>query len=318
MPVKELLFFRRIETRQRLEITSQKKSTRKKRENTILLDYSLIHLCTAMKYGVYISNYALQGNPKKFVELALAAENAGWDGFFMWDHNYTGKDELIADPWITLAAIAAQTEIIKIGTTVTPLPRRRPQNVAREVTTIDYLSNGRFILGVGLGGSTDYDFGWFGEDTSLKVRAEKLDESLAILEGLWSGKPFSFSGKHYNIHEVKFNPRPIQQPRVPIWCAGTWPIKAPFRRAARFDGVFPLGIDGNLELEDYSDIANYVKSHRESMKDFDIVIMGQSTGDPEKDSWIDESKATGATWYVEVMMGDDFDKFLERIVKGPY
>jgi alkanesulfonate monooxygenase SsuD/methylene tetrahydromethanopterin reductase-like flavin-dependent oxidoreductase (luciferase family) len=271
-----------------------------------------------MKYGIYISNYALQGNPVKFVELAIAAEIAGWDGFFIWDHNYPGKDELIADPWITLAAIAVQTEKIRIGTTVTPLPRRRPQKVAREVTTLDILSKGRFILGVGLGGDPDEEFGKFGEDTELKVRAEKLDESLAILEGLWSGKPFTFSGKHYTIEEVTFNPRPIQRPRVPIWCAGTWPIKAPFRRAARFDGVFPLGIDGNLELDDYSDIANYVKNHRGSMKDFDMVIIGITTGDPEKDSWIDESEASGVTWYAEVMMGDDFDKFLERIVKGPH
>lgn len=271
-----------------------------------------------MKYGIYISNYALQGDPNKFVELALAAEDAGWDGFFMWDHNYPGKDKLIADPWITLAAIAARTENIRIGTTVTPLPRRRPQKVAREVTTLDILSKGRFILGVGLGVPPDEEFGKFGEDTDLKVRAEKLDESLAILEGLWSGEPFSFSGKHYTIEEVTFNPRPIQQPRVPIWCAGTWPIKAPFRRAARYDGVFPLRIDRNMELEDYSNVANYVKKHRGSMEDFDMVIIGVSSGDPEKDSWIDESEALGVTWYVEVMMGDDFDKFLERIVKGPF
>lgn len=269
-----------------------------------------------MKYGVYISNFALQGNPIKFLELAIAAEDAKWDGFFMWDHNYAGKDELIADPWITLAAIAARTEKIRIGTTVTPLPRRRPQNVAREVTTLDILSKGRFILGVGLGGSSDNDYGIFGEDTDLRVRAEKLDESLAILEGLWSGKPFSYSGKHYKIDEVTFKPRPIQRPRVPIWCAGTWPIRAPFRRAARYDGVFPLSMTEDMSLEDYSNVADYVKKHRKSMKDFDIVIMGVSTGDAEKDSWIDESKACGVTWYVEAMMGDDFDKLYRKTVEG--
>ncbi|MFW9794927.1 MAG: LLM class flavin-dependent oxidoreductase, partial [Candidatus Thorarchaeota archaeon] len=157
-----------------------------------------------MKYGIYISNFALRGDPNKFLELAVAAEDAGWDGFFMWDHNYAGKDELIADPWITLAAIAARTKKIRIGTTVTPLPRRRPEKVAREVATLDILSNGRFILGVGLGGSSDNDYRSFGEDIDLKTRAEKLEESLTILEGLWSGQPFSFSGKHYTIHEVTF------------------------------------------------------------------------------------------------------------------
>jgi alkanesulfonate monooxygenase SsuD/methylene tetrahydromethanopterin reductase-like flavin-dependent oxidoreductase (luciferase family) len=270
-----------------------------------------------MKYGVYISNFALQGNPNKFLALAVAAEDAGWDGVFMWDHNYAGKDELIADPWITLAAIAACTEKIRIGTTVTPLPRRRPEKVAREVTTLDILSKGRFILGVGLGGSSENDYGKFGEYIDPKVRAEKLDESLAILEGLWSGKPFSFSGKHYTIDDVTFNPRPIQRPRVPIWCAGTWPIRAPFRRAARYDGVFPLGITGNMELEDYSNVAKYVKKHRGSMKDFDMVILGTATWDPKKDSWINESEALGCTWYVEVMMGDDFDKYLEKVRRGP-
>jgi alkanesulfonate monooxygenase SsuD/methylene tetrahydromethanopterin reductase-like flavin-dependent oxidoreductase (luciferase family) len=269
-----------------------------------------------MEYGIYISNFALQGDPTKFLELAIAAEDEGWDGFFLWDHNYAGKEYLIADPWITLAAIAARTERIRIGTTVTPLPRRRPEKVAREVATLDILSKGRFILGVGLGGSSDNDYGKFGENVGLKERAERLDESLAILEGLWSGEPFSFSGKHYNIKEVTFNPHPIQQPRVPIWCAGTWPIKAPFRRAAKYDGVFPLGITGNMELEDYFDVVNYVKKHRGSMKDFDIVILGTTTGDEEV-TWIDESEALGCTWYVEVMMGDDFNKFFDRIGKGP-
>jgi alkanesulfonate monooxygenase SsuD/methylene tetrahydromethanopterin reductase-like flavin-dependent oxidoreductase (luciferase family) len=271
-----------------------------------------------MKYGVYISNFALQGNPNKFIELAVAAEDAEWDGFFMWDHNYAGKDELIADSWSTLAATAARTDRIRIGTTVTPLPRRRPQMVAREVATLDILSNGRFILGVGLGGSSDNDYRKFGENTALKERAEKLDESLAILEGLWSGKPFSFSGKYYTIDEVTFNPRPIQRPRVPIWCAGTWPIKAPFRRAARYDGVFPLSMSEDMSLEEYSDVANYVKKHRGFMKNYDIVIMGTTIGGPEKPSWIDESEALGCTWYVEVMMGNNFNKFLERIVKGPF
>ncbi len=271
-----------------------------------------------MKYGIYISNFALHGNPTKFIKLAVAAEDAGWDGFFMWDHNYVGKNHSIADPWITLAAIAARTEKIRIGTTVTPLPRRRPEKVAREVATLDNLSNGRVILGVGLGGSSENDYRKFGEDVDLKERAERLDESLAILEGLWSGKPFSFSGKHYTIEKVTFNPRPIQQPRVPIWCAGTWPIKAPFRRAARYNGVFPLSMSEDMSLEEYFDVTNYVKKHRESMKDYDIVIMGISSGDPEKDSWIKESEALGMTWYVEVMMGDNYDKFLERIVKEPF
>ncbi len=268
-----------------------------------------------MKFGIYIANYALRGDPRDFVKLAEAAEEAGWDGFFMWDHNYAGEDYLIADPWVTLAAIAARTERIRIGTTVTPLPRRRPQDVAREVATLDILSEGRFTLGVGLGGSSENDYSKFGEDVDLKARAERLDESLAILEGLWSGEPFTFSGKHYSIDDVTFKPRPVQRPRVPIWCAGTWPIKTPFRRAARFDGVFPLSMSEDMSLEEYSDVVNYVKRHRESMEDFDVVIMGTTTGDEEV-AWIDESEALGVTWYVEIMMDADLEKHIERVSKG--
>lgn len=273
--------------------------------------------CGLMKYGIYISNYALKGDPKKFVELATAAEDAGWDGFFMWDHVYPSKGELIADPWITLAAIAAKTEKIRIGTTVTPLPRRRPQKVAREVTTLDHLSNGRFILGVGLGGPPELEFGSFGEDTSLKTRAEKLDESLEILEGLWSGKPFSFSGQHYNIEEATFEPRPIQKPRVPIWCGGTWPIKAPFRRAARYEGVFPLGAETELKPKDYQAITDYVEEHRKTMKKFDIIMWGRSTGNPESDSWIGDYEKNGVNWYTELMMTANIDTCLARVTKGP-
>ena len=272
-----------------------------------------------MKCGIYISNYALKGDPEKFVKLARIAEEAGWQGFFMWDHVYPrgGKSKFVADPWITLAAIAATTSSIRIGTTVTPLPRRRPQKVAREVTTLDRLSGGRFTLGVGLGHPPDCEFEFFGEDPSFKIRAEKLDESLEILDGLWSGKPFSFSGKHYHIETVTFKPRPVQKPRVPIWCAGWWPKKAPFRRAARYDGVFPLGEKDRLKPKDFRDILGYVKEHRKTKGQFDLILLGRSRGDPHHDSWIRDYEDAGASWFVELIMGADYDKYAERISKGP-
>jgi alkanesulfonate monooxygenase SsuD/methylene tetrahydromethanopterin reductase-like flavin-dependent oxidoreductase (luciferase family) len=182
----------------------------------------------------------LDGNPKKFQQLAIAAEKAGWQGFYIWDHVYPKVGSKIADPWISLAVIATSTERIRLGTTVTPLPRRRPQKITREVVTLDQLSNGRFTLGVGLGHPPESEFKLFGEDGSLKTNAEKLDESLEILEGLWKCKPFSYNGIYYKIGEFCFKPRPIQKPRVPIWCAGWWPIKKPFRRAAQYDGIFPF------------------------------------------------------------------------------
>ncbi|MHA2141929.1 MAG: LLM class flavin-dependent oxidoreductase, partial [Candidatus Thorarchaeota archaeon] len=131
--------------------------------------------------------------------------------------------------------------------------------------------------GVGLGGPTDAEFEV--EDTSARIRAEKLDESLDIITGLWSGEPYSFQGKHYKFDEVTFKPTPIQKPRIPIWCAGSWPLKRPFKRAVKYEGVFPLGTSGDLELSDYEDIGNFVSRHRTSKDPFDIVCMGVSTGD---------------------------------------
>jgi len=165
-----------------------------------------------MKNAVYIANFALEGNPKNFVKLAEAAEESGWDGFFTWDHIYpsNGASKNVADPWIILAAIAANTKEIKMGTTVTPLPRRRPQKVARETVSLDILSEGRLILGVGLGHPPENEFEFFGEESDVHIRAEKLDEALEILEGFWSGEPFSFDGEHYQIEEVTFKPRPVQ------------------------------------------------------------------------------------------------------------
>ncbi|MHA2191720.1 MAG: LLM class flavin-dependent oxidoreductase [Candidatus Thorarchaeota archaeon] len=200
-----------------------------------------------MQYGVYISNYILNGDPRNFVKLAKEAEECNWDGFFIWDHINPGPGfkNGVADPWITLSGIAAVTERIRVGTTVTPLTRRRPQKVARETASLDILSNGRLVLGVGLGGS-DAEFEYFGEDTSTRILAEKLDESLDIITGLWSGEPYSFQGKHYKVDEVTFKPTPIQKPRIPIWCAGSWPLKKPFERAVKYEGVFPLGHRGDL------------------------------------------------------------------------
>ena len=270
-----------------------------------------------MKYGIYISNYALNGDPRLFVQLAKAAEESNWDGFFMWDHIYPdgGATKKVADPWITLSGIAASTNRIRIGTTVTPLPRRKPQKVAREVTSLDILSEGRFTLGVGLGHPPKEEFELFGEDPRLSARSGRLEESLEILQGLWSGNPFSFKGKYYNIQEVTFKPRPVQKPRVPIWCAGWWPRKGPFLRAAKFDGIFPLGEHRRLTPSDYRDIIQFVNTHRSSKKPLDVVMMGKSKGEPKSDSWINSYREEGVNWYVELIMSGTIRKNLERILK---
>jgi probable F420-dependent oxidoreductase len=269
-----------------------------------------------MKHGIYIANYALQGEPGKFVQLAVEAERAGWDGFFMWDHIYPDPEETkhAADPWITLAGIAASTESIRLGTTVTPLPRRRPQKVAREVASLDRLSGGRFTLGVGLGGA-EPESAPFGEETDTRVLAEMLDESLEILRGLWSGNEFTFHGRHYSIDGVTFRPTPKQKP-VPIWCAGTWPLKAPFRRAARYEGVFPLGLKDYLTPEDFIDIRRYIDRHRTKQSDYDFVDVIRTKG-PDDTEWIPQLSEAGVTWLAEVVMEQDLNQVLERVKKGP-
>jgi len=146
-------------------------------------------------YGVHTPNFGDYGDPAILAELAHEAEDSGWDGFFIWDHILFWSDcPPLTDPWVALTAIALRTVHIRIGPLVTPLPRRRPWTLARQATSVDRLSGGRLILGVGIGDPVEYEFGWFGEPTDAKVRAAMLDEGLDILAGLWSGAPFAYQG----------------------------------------------------------------------------------------------------------------------------
>ncbi len=247
-----------------------------------------------MQYSISTPNFG--DNPRTLAELARSAEAAGWEAFFIWDNLlFDAAGIPILDPWVTLAAIAIYTQHIRIGTMVTPLPRRRPWKLAREATSIDRLSGGRLILGVGLGEPVQEDFARFGEETDPKTRAAMLDEGLAVLAGLWSGKPFSYTGTHYQVQEASFLPTPMQSPRIPIWVGGYWPNKAPMRRAARWDGVNPLK-HGTFEPNDLREIVGYIKAHRRIDASFDVVAGGYTPGD-DVASWA----AAGATWWLEVI-----------------
>jgi alkanesulfonate monooxygenase SsuD/methylene tetrahydromethanopterin reductase-like flavin-dependent oxidoreductase (luciferase family) len=192
-----------------------------------------------MKYGLNLPNGGACGDARTLAEFAHLAEEAGWDGVFLEDYIVwqSHQDVPTYDPWVALAAMALRTERIRLGTQVTPLPRRRPWKLARETVTLDHLSNGRLILGVGLGDPTDGNFNQFEEVTDLKARARMLDEALDVLVGLWSGEPFSYRGEYYHVDEITLLPRPVQTPRIPIWVGGGWPLKGPARRAARWDGA---------------------------------------------------------------------------------
>jgi alkanesulfonate monooxygenase SsuD/methylene tetrahydromethanopterin reductase-like flavin-dependent oxidoreductase (luciferase family) len=192
-----------------------------------------------MKFALDVSTADTYADPRLLADLAAEAEEAGWDGFFVWDAVFARPPQVpMANPWVALSAIATQTRRIRIGAMVTPLARRRPWQVARETVSLDHLSKGRLIFGVGLGYQA-LDFEAFGEEADPKVRGEKLDEGLEVLARLWTGNPVTFQGKHYQVKDVKFLPKPLQTPRIPIWVAGYWPNRRPFRRAAQWEGVLP-------------------------------------------------------------------------------
>lgn len=275
-----------------------------------------------MKYGLYVPNFGNAISAQALPDLAQNAEQAGWDGFFLWDHILHSQSQALplVDPWISLAAMAVQTKHIRIGTTVTPIARRRPWKLARETVTLDHLSHGRLILGVGLGEPPQADFAQFGEEPGAKIRAEKLDEGLDILAGLWSGKPFQYQGKHYQVEKTVFLPKPVQQPRIPIWVGGFLPHQRPFLRAARWDGAFPLKSGGALQPKEIRELRAFIANHRETADPFDIVIMGYThPKDPARTTkTIEKFSQAGATWWLESLFGmkNSYADMLARIQKG--
>ena len=226
------------------------------------------------KRGIFVAPFAELSEPRVLAELAGATEAAGFDGFFLWDHvRYSPADLAVADPWVALAAVACATERVQIGPLVTPLSRRRVTKLARETVTLDRLSGGRLVLGVGLGSDNHGELGPLGEVSDPRERARLLDDGLTRLAELWGGE---------------FEPRPVQRPRIPVWVGARWPNRPPLRRAARWDGVFPVDL---AEPEQLAELVAVMRELRDpSAGPFEVVV----TGPPERDlaPWED----AGATW----------------------
>lgn len=255
------------------------------------------------KIGVSVPNFGDYGHPDTLVELAVVAEQAGFDGFFLWDHIVIADGMTVADPWVVLGAMAQATERIVIGPMVTPIPRRRPWVLARQATSIDHLSGGRLVLGVGLGAPPDEEFGTFGEPVAAGQRAEMLDEGLEIMVGMWSGERFGYRGRHFQVADTVFGPKPVQSPRIPIWVAGMWPNRLPFQRAARYDGVFPIAHDlSPIQPEQLAEIVDYVKQHRGQAGPSDDSLSDDS---PSDDSLSDDSPSDDSLFEVAVGSGPD-------------
>ena len=245
-----------------------------------------------------------------------------------WDHVQwfvPGERVPMVDPWIALAAVAVATSRIRLGPMVTPVPRRRPWKLARETVTLDHLSGGRLILGVGLGDPVATEFGAFGEETDAPRRAGLLDEGLAVLTGLWRGEPFSFQGEHFQIRDARCWPPPVQSPRIPIWVAGLWPNRPPQRRAARWDGVFSIkprtDNSGTLTPDEVRELIAYVRSQREADAAFDVVVYGATPADdPGRAAELVAPYAeAGLTWWQESLSGfrGPLELTRARIRQGP-
>ena len=260
-----------------------------------------------MRFAVSVPNFGVGLDATAVGDLAATAERAGWDGFFLWDHVFAfppGPVDLV-DPWIALAVAAQRTERIRLGTAVTPVPRRRPLQLAREVSTVDRLAGGRLTLGVGIGAGP-WEWDYCGEEADPATRGDMLDEALPLMERLWSGEPVRHDGVHYRISgdegwEGLCYPPPAQRPRVPVWVGGTWPGGRPFRRASRWDGVIPMRIDGAWQPRDTGDVVAWVSAHRPTMDGFDVAVPGETEPGPAAAAAAEAHAEAGATWWMEAV-----------------
>ena len=228
----------------------------------------------SVKRGIYVAPFDELMEPRLLAELARSAEARGWDGFFLWDHiRYREPVQAVADPWVALAAIAYATDSMRLGPLVTPLSRRRVQKVARETVTLDHLSNGRLTFGVGLGSTRGGELEPFGDVADPRQRAELLDEGLEKLARFWAGE---------------FKPLPLQRPRIPVWVASRWPNRRPLRRAARWDGLFPIELPGPEALATMADEVRALRNG--DLSGFDLVV------DLPPGTELAEWESAGATW----------------------
>ena len=249
-----------------------------------------------MRSGLFLPLFDALADPAVVARLCVEAEEAGWDGVFVWD-NLRFEEPVVdvADPWITLAAMATATERIRLGPMITPLARRRPVKVARETATLDRLSDGRLTLGVGLGSDQFAgEYSITGEELDGRRRASMLDESLEILAAAWSGELVRHRGEHYTVDSMRFLPRPVQRPGVPVWVAGYYGKPRPLRRAARHQGFFPLGVDHPEQLAEI--VADLTALRREAGTDptepYDVVVALPPGSDPAPYA------AAGASWWL--------------------
>lgn len=248
--------------------------------------------------ALWLPIFDVLSDPLLVAGLAADAEEAGWDGLFVWDHlRWREPVQAVADPWITLAAVATATERLRFGPMVSAITRRRPAKLARETATLDRLGRGRLTLGVGLGSDRFAgEFSRTGEECDDRTRGRMLDESLAVLAAAWSGETVHHRGEHYTVDGVRFLPRPVQEPGIPVWAAGFPDKAAPMRRAARLDGYFPVNL---TSADQFAEAVARVTALREDTSrpyDFAVEVEPGQDATPYTDA--------GATWCLTAFAPD--------------
>ena len=249
-----------------------------------------------MRSGLFLPIFDELADPAAVARLAAEAEETGWSGVFVWDHLRWREPVVdVADPWITLAAIATATQTIRLGPMITPLARRRPAKVAKETATLDRLSEGRLTLGVGLGSDRFGDeYSLAGEELDERRRARMRDEALEILAAAWSGQPVTYRGEFYTIHGMRFMPRPVQHPGVPVWVAASYGKQRPLHRAARHDGLFPINLEHPDQLAELIANVRTLRQHegKDPASPYDFVAALPPHIDPTPYA------TAGATWWL--------------------
>jgi len=273
---------------------------------------------TPLLRGVYLPPFGPFGDPKVLVELAVRAEAAGWDGVFLWDH-VVSNSAPIADCWTSLSAMATETRTIRIGSTVTPLPRRRPWIVARQASTVSRLSGGRVIVGVGLGSDESGDFSRFGEENDVRVRSSMLGEALDVMRSMWAGTPHAHSGEHYRVDIPAGTPEPFP---IPLWMASSTRHARVIERAASCDGIFPIS-DHTLRPEELESIVDRLRRGGVSRdRRYDVAVSGNASPAWERPNpdGVDLAAMAdaGATWWMESLIHFDPIELSLRVVDaGP-
>jgi alkanesulfonate monooxygenase SsuD/methylene tetrahydromethanopterin reductase-like flavin-dependent oxidoreductase (luciferase family) len=268
-----------------------------------------------MRYGAVLPG----GTAPEQLEQAVLAERAGWDGVFVWEAAYG------VDAWSLLAAMAARTSRVRLGTLLTPLPWRRPWKVASQVATLDQLSGGRAILAVGVG-ALDTALPDTGEVTGIRPRAEMLDEGIDLIRMLWDGGG-SYEGRYYQFHSGRLDlssaARPAQD-RIPLWVAARWPRPKSMRRVLRCDGVLPEVQDKELTPGDIRAVRAWLAA-QSGRPDLDVVIDGETPGDDPAAAaarlrgWAN----AGGTWFLETRWGglgstgERVGQMTDRLAAGP-